>query len=65
MKIDEPEGELITQEMLGVAMVTTTAYEDMIDKYSLMLDQMEREDMSLSALAIDYEKMIQSSSRIC
>jgi hypothetical protein len=56
-KLEEPEGELITQEMLGVAMVTTKEYENMIDRYSMMIDTMQEEDMAMSAMAMDYDKV--------
>jgi hypothetical protein len=45
MKQDEPEGELITQDMLGVAMGTTKEYENMIDRYAMYIDKMRFDEM--------------------
>jgi hypothetical protein len=50
-------GDLITQEMLGVVMVTMKEYEAMIGKYSMMIDAMQEESGAMSAMAIDYDKI--------
>jgi hypothetical protein len=56
-KMEEPVRDLITQEMLGVAMVTTKEYEAMIDEYAMMIDEMQEEEIAMSAMAINYEKV--------
>jgi hypothetical protein len=56
-KMDEPMGDLITQEMLGVVMVTTKEYEPMIDRYAMIIDETQEEDIAMSAMVIDYDKV--------
>jgi hypothetical protein len=58
MKQDEPEGELITQDTLGVPMVTTKEYENMIDKYAMYIDdEMRFDDMAMFAMTMNYDNV--------
>jgi hypothetical protein len=43
--------------MLDVAMVITKEYENMIDRYSMMIDAMQEDDIAMSAMVMDYDKI--------